>query len=94
MSVTSNNEGSMFKKMFLIILFSLSLAACGTTGKWAPNDPTGVTQDKMNRDMQGCIQYGDQSMNDSSSLPILSMSIRNSYVEECMKRLGYHKVTE
>lgn len=84
----------MFKRMVLIILCLSSLAACGTTGKWAPNDPTGMTQDKMNRDMQGCIQYGDQSLNSSASLPGLSMSIRNSYVEECMKRLGYHKVTE
>jgi len=84
----------MFKKFALLLFLSVSISACSTTGKWAPNDPTTSTQDKSNRDMQQCIAYGDQSLNSNGALPILNMSIRNSQVEECMKRLGYHKVQE
>lgn len=80
----------MNKIKMLFLLAFVTLSGCAGTGSWAPNDPTAKTQDQMNRDMQGCIAYGDQSFG-SASLPGLSMSIRNSYVEDCMKRLGYHK---
>lgn len=84
----------MLKKVLLLCLMAMGLGACGTTGTWVPNDPAATSQDRANRDMQQCIAYGDQALDSSGPFPILNMSIRNSRVEECMKRLGYHKADE
>lgn len=86
----------MIKTPLALILLVLCLSACAATGTWVPADPANpaMTQDRMNRDMQQCIASGDQSLNSSGALPGLSMAIRNSHVEECMKRLGYKKLEE
>jgi len=91
---THRGRWIVFKKTIILGFLVLSLSACAGTGTWVPNDPTTGSQDKSNRDMQQCIEYGDQTLNSASALPGLSMAIRNSRVEDCMKRLGYHKAGE
>lgn len=79
------------KQIIAVSFLVMSMSGCATTGTWMPNDPSSKTQEKMNQEMQQCIAYADQTLNSNGALPILNMSIRNSQVEECMKRLGYHK---